>query len=328
MRKQLTLLSVLVVGVFVLGLVFSVANYTFGNNDGAYTVEVAALPAGADAFEDGFVTPASCSVWSDCATVGGKDNDICQGGYIEIAHIEWGGACSFTCWDGTVLDSPTESCPPQPSQCSDGIHNDSDGRLDVDDPGCHTDFDPWDGDASYNPDDDNEGDEPQCVDNGDNDSDGRKDSADPGCHTDYDPGNADSYVPADGSESGEPQCIDNKDNDDDGKIDEADPACHLDGDENNSSSYLLIIPSEDDVNIDATPVIIRSGDFSTIVWEAGGTPDSCSVSGPGISTTTTSGTEDTSALTEESTYTITCNYSGYERTDIARVIILPSFEEF
>jgi LPXTG-motif cell wall-anchored protein len=97
-------------------------------------------------------------------------------------------------------------------QCSDGVDNDGDGKIDADDPGCHSDNDASNPD-SYNPDDNDETDKSttggsgnatgvQCADKKDNDGDGLVDAKDPGCHTDGNPNNADSYDPTDDSEAG------------------------------------------------------------------------------------------------------------------------------
>ncbi|MGH2839299.1 MAG: hypothetical protein ACRDKY_00560 [Solirubrobacteraceae bacterium] len=109
-------------------------------------------------------------------------------------------------------------------ECSDGVDNDGDGLIDIDDPGCHTDGNPNNPD-SFNPNDDDESDKkpgggggtagegdeggpggsgaggrPQCSDGVDNDGDGVIDSRDPGCHSDGNPNNPASYNPNDDSE--------------------------------------------------------------------------------------------------------------------------------
>jgi LPXTG-motif cell wall-anchored protein len=96
-------------------------------------------------------------------------------------------------------------------QCSDGVDNDGDGKVDGADPGCHSDGDP-NNPASFVPSDNNE--------------------ADPSA-----------TGPSGGQEDGRPECSDNEDNDGDGKVDEDDPGCHSDGNPNNASSY-----NEDDDN--------------------------------------------------------------------------------
>jgi len=65
-------------------------------------------------------------------------------------------------------------------QCSDGIDNDQDSKIDELDPGCW--LDPQDP-QTYNPTDDDESDEPvyACSDGIDNDGDGTIDMQDPGC---------------------------------------------------------------------------------------------------------------------------------------------------
>ncbi|MDE0804469.1 MAG: hypothetical protein OSA99_14245 [Acidimicrobiales bacterium] len=96
------------------------------------------------------------------------------------------------------------NCNPDLPECSDGIDNDGEGTIDIDDPNCHTDGDP-DNPDSYDPDDDDESSE--CndgVDNADPEDD-LADAADPGCHTDGDPNNPDSYDPNGPSETNEGQ---------------------------------------------------------------------------------------------------------------------------
>ena len=89
-----------------------------------------------------------------------------------------------------TLDPAAVPPPPPPKQCADGLDNDSDGKIDLADPGC----------ASAS--DDNEADDPpppppptQCADGLDNDSDGKIDLADPGCASASDDNEADDPPP-------------------------------------------------------------------------------------------------------------------------------------
>ncbi len=110
---------------------------------------------------------------------------------------------NYTDCSATVTVTGTTQCT-QP-QCRDGIDNDGDGRVDLNDPGCQ------------NPDDPNEGDDPQCSDRRDNDNDGLIDFPnDPGCVNAQD--NDEFNAPL-------PQCRDGIDNDGDGRIDLNDPGC-------------------------------------------------------------------------------------------------------
>src|SRR3989344_670287 len=125
----------------------------------------------------------------------------------------------------TVTDKRVDNEP----ECNDGIDNDNDELVDMQDPGCS------------NPEDDHESDDPvanrQCKDKIDNDNDQLVDTQDPGCHTDGDANNPGSYNPQDNDESNDPvlpQCKDGKDNDYDGYIDIADPGCS--GPEDNDES--------------------------------------------------------------------------------------------
>lgn len=127
----------------------------------------------------------------------------------------------------SVLPSTSPTTSPTPSagspQCSDGIDNDNDGgRIDITDPGCHSDGNANNA-ASYNPADTSEAD-PECSNNADDDADGVKDSADRGCHTDANANNAASYNPLDPDEQNS-ECSDGLDNDGDTKLDCSDPGC-------------------------------------------------------------------------------------------------------
>lgn len=80
---------------------------------------------------------------------------------------------------------------PKP-QCSDGVDNDGDKKIDhPEDPGCDS---PEDNDETDDPT------TPQCSDGIDNDGDTKIDADDPGCHTDGDSTNPDSYDPNDDDE--------------------------------------------------------------------------------------------------------------------------------
>jgi hypothetical protein len=105
----------------------------------------------------------------------------------------------------TTAPPAVESGP----ECSDKIDNDGDGKIDANDPGCHSDNNP-NNSASYNPNDNDETDksgptnpsgnkDKQCADGRDNDGDGLVDADDPGCHTGNDINNP--YNPTDNSES-------------------------------------------------------------------------------------------------------------------------------
>ncbi|MCO6429902.1 MAG: DUF11 domain-containing protein [Deltaproteobacteria bacterium] len=104
-------------------------------------------------------------------------------------------------------------CEPK-KQCSDGIDNDGDGWIDLDDPGCTS------------PNDDDEFNKvPQCKDGKDNDGDGWIDLDDPGCSS---PNDDDEFNKL-------PQCKDGKDNDGDGWIDLDDSGCTSPEDDDESN---------------------------------------------------------------------------------------------
>ncbi len=127
------------------------------------------------------------------------------------------GSTTATLWL-TDLDGDTDTIDvtinteggQQLPECSDGLDNDGDGWVDMDDPGCSS------------PDDDDESDDPQlpqCNDGIDNDNDGLIDwPADPGCSGLTDDDESDNPQP-------ETECSDGIDNDNDGWTDMDDPGC-------------------------------------------------------------------------------------------------------
>ena len=93
--------------------------------------------------------------------------------------------------------------------CNDGVDNDNDGLIDLDDPGCESEGDPDEFDPPA---------EPACSDGLDNDLDGFTDYPnDPGCSSRTDE--------TEENDLQEPQCNDTLDNDSDGLIDLEDPGC-------------------------------------------------------------------------------------------------------
>ena len=136
-----------------------------------------------------------------------------------------------------------------PTQCEDGLDNDGDGLIDMNDPGCSTPQDddesngtsecqdginndgdsatdyPADFSCSSPQDDDETLPRAQCQDSLDNDGDGLTDLNDPGCASDQD----------NDESNGTSQCQDGIDNDDDGLIDfGADPGCSSPQDDDES----------------------------------------------------------------------------------------------
>ncbi len=125
---------------------------------------------------------------------------------------DFDGLTDFPMDPGCVSPADTDEFNAPLTQCSDGLDNDNDGRVDMQDPGCTS------------PQDNNESDEPQCSDRRDNDGDGLTDwPADPGCQT-----------PADNDEFNAPlpQCSNGRDDDGDGLVDMQDPGCTNPQDDN------------------------------------------------------------------------------------------------
>ena len=111
-----------------------------------------------------------------------------------------------------------ESRAVRKAQCSDGVDNDGDGKIDFpNDPGCSG---PTDDDES----DDNR---PECSDGIDNDGDGKIDFPnDPGCSSRSDDSEDSDAGRRGGGAGGKAECEDGRDNDGDGLIDfPNDPGC-------------------------------------------------------------------------------------------------------
>jgi hypothetical protein len=112
-------------------------------------------------------------------------------------------------------------------QCSDGIDNNGNRLIDINEPNCHLGGDL---NKEYMSLHDSEDTPPtECSDGIDNNGNGLIDRDDPNCHVG---GNLNKeYVPTHISESTPPtQCDDGADNDGDGKVDAEDSGCHTDGD--------------------------------------------------------------------------------------------------
>lgn len=94
----------------------------------------------------------------------------------------------------------------------------------------------------------------------------------------------------------------------------------------NCSPNVYVAPScvVSDVSIQATPDRVEQDESTTITWGSTFTgPCSCSVSGPGLSSSNTTGSQSVQ-ITGQSTFSISCN--GV--TDDVIVNVIPAFEEF
>lgn len=127
----------------------------------------------------------------------------------------------------TAASESFSVAPPETgTQCSDGVDNDNDGKIDSGDPGCHTDNDA-NNPASFNPADDDERDNAGNAGSG-----GRGNNNGSGSNA----GSGNSGA-GNGGGGNRPQCSDGVDNDGDGVIDSDDPGCHSDGNANNPDSF-------------------------------------------------------------------------------------------
>ena len=121
----------------------------------------------------------------------------------------------------------------QGNTCADGIDNNHNNFIDIQDPICHTDGN-RNNPNSYDPNlPERNGN--TCADGIDNNNNNLIDGLDPICHTDGNPNNPNSYDP-DRPEQGN-TCADGIDNNHNNFIDIQDPICHTDGNRNNPNSY-------------------------------------------------------------------------------------------
>ena len=116
--------------------------------------------------------------------------------YAQTIDFDGQGTCSAVASQGEAVSwscTGEVSPPPPPEvQCVDGLDNDGDGLIDINDPGCSS---PQDNDES----DDNPPPPPpvlaQCEDGVDNDGDSLVDLADPGCSSSSDDDETDVVEP-------------------------------------------------------------------------------------------------------------------------------------
>jgi hypothetical protein len=97
---------------------------------------------------------------------------------LATANVFFGGMMSTGIWPATIFIYPDGACSDMVVfACNDGVDNDGDGLIDLDDPGC-------DGDERARTEQDDVDDPPRrCADGIDNDRDGQVDLDDPGCLT-------------------------------------------------------------------------------------------------------------------------------------------------
>lgn len=134
-----------------------------------------------------------------------------------------------------------------------------------------------------------------------------------------------------GGDNGPPQCSDGIDNDGDGNIDAEDAGCSSIGDNDESDEVEEIDGTEAAVDISTIPhaPLVRKGEDIVVIWTATGV-NSCTVSGPGISESSSSSSwSDQSEATIESRsiFTIVCQSDSGEITDSVTVQVVPGFIE-
>lgn len=83
-----------------------------------------------------------------------------------------------------------------------------------------------------------------------------------------------------------------------------------------------------DLVLTASPnTSVRRNDSVTISWSVSGSPDSCLISGPGLSSSAFSGSQSV-VIGQESTYTLSCTTGGGVTSKSITVKLLPAYEEF
>lgn len=163
---------------------------------------------------------------------------------------------------------------------------------------------------------------PQCSDGIDNDGDGLIDAADYGCSASGGGGN----IANDPTESPNPQCSDGIDNNGNGLIDTADvSACTGPTDSNEQS-----LPTS---TLSLTgPALVQSASSATLTWSVlnvrAGSCTLTGTNGDSWNLTGTSGSNVTSAISGEATFTLRClDLSGNPTSRTHSVKVAPSFEE-
>ncbi|TSD05640.1 MAG: hypothetical protein Greene07147_345 [Parcubacteria group bacterium Greene0714_7] len=93
-----------------------------------------------------------------------------------------------------------------------------------------------------------------------------------------------------------------------------------------SSATVTVNPADITLNI-SPAVTVRQGDPATVSWGVVGTPDSCSISGPGLSSTAFSGAQSV-IINQQSTYTMNCLTGGVPSSKSVTIGVTPRFDEF
>ena len=177
--------------------------------------------------------------WSSITTLDGTVQDfvvdpVKKRGYVTFSDRRYVSVLGFDAEEGTCLDgSSTYPCEiaryGAGFECSDGIDNDGDGKIDAEDATC---FYPWsvEGHDWNNPHAGWRG-IGECQDFWDNDGDELLDALDPGCVASNDASEADGFQPMQPG-----TCLDGIDNDGDGVADRDDPKCQWPTDDESSSA--------------------------------------------------------------------------------------------
>ena len=80
------------------------------------------------------------------------------------------------------------------------------------------------------------------------------------------------------------------------------------------------------LSLTATPMLVRKGETTALVWFVKGKVDSCSMKGPGVNSAQLSGTAHP-VIDAESTYILSCDAGSYHPSKSVTVKVAPSYKE-
>ena len=96
---------------------------------------------------------------------------------------------------------------------------------------------------------------------------------------------------------------------------------------NGSTAAVTVTVLQPTLSISASPTRVRSGRSATVEWSALNA-SSCTVTGPGLSASGTSGSRSTGAITGRSTYVLVCQTGAGAKSAATTISIIPFFLPF
>lgn len=95
---------------------------------------------------------------------------------------------------------------------------------------------------------------------------------------------------------------------------------------NGGEGNITVVVLHPKLNLTANPERVRRGNASTLTWSTENV-NTCSLTGPGVSTSGTSGSQSTGPIENESTYTLSCQNQAGSKAESVTVTLAPSFQE-